>query len=91
MAKLSKDELVAKINEKVMDEDVKIELMEDVTDSIDSENTENEDNQRIVELEETVKTLREKYKQRFLQGSQKEDDEDDGGLEQKEVIDIKEI
>ena len=33
--KLSKDDLIAKINEKVMDEDVKIELMEDVTDSFE--------------------------------------------------------
>ena len=36
--KLSKDELLAKINEKVMDEDVKIELIEDVTDSFEIDN-----------------------------------------------------
>ena len=35
--KLSKDELIAKVNEKVMDEDVKIELMEDITDSFESD------------------------------------------------------
>ena len=65
--KLSKDELIAKINEKVMDEDVKIELMEDVTDSVQTEGSTNEeDNQRIEELETKYKDLQEKYKERFL-------------------------
>ena len=38
--KLNKEELIQKINEKVMDEDVKIELMEDITDSLDVESEE---------------------------------------------------
>lgn len=90
--KLSKDDLIKKINDKVMDEDVKIELMEDITDSFKDDSTSEEDTQRIEELEEKYKTLQEKYKERFLQGTEikKEDNEDDG-LEEKEVIDIKEI
>ena len=89
--KMSKDDLIKKINDKVMDEDVKIELMEDITDSFEEGST-NEDTQRIEELEEKYKTLQEKYKERFLQGTEikKEENEDDG-LEEKEVIDIKEI
>ena len=90
--KMSKDDLIKKINDKVMDEDVKIELMEDITDSFEESSTSEEDTQRIEELEEKYKTLQEKYKERFLQGTEikKEDNEDDG-LEEKEVIDIKEI
>ena len=87
--KLSKDELLAKINEKVMDEDVKIELIEDVTDSfeIDDSNSNEEYEQRITELEDKYKNLQEKYKERFLNKvDEKEDDE-----EKEEVIDVKEI
>ena len=87
--KLSKDELLAKINEKVMDEDVKIELIEDVTDSfeVDDSNSNEEYDQRIKELEDKYKNLQEKYKERFLNKvEEKEDDE-----EKEEVIDVKEI
>ena len=91
--KLSKDDLIQKINDKVMDEDVKIELMEDITDSFEEDSTNEEDTQRIEELEEKYKTLQEKYKERFLQGTEikKEEKNEDDGLEEKEVIDIKEI
>ena len=88
--KLSKDDLIKKINDKVMDEDVKIELMEDITDSFEEGSTSEEDTQRITELEEKYKTLQEKYKERFLQGED-EEEKDDDELEEKEVIDIKEI
>ena len=90
--KMSKDDLIKKINDKVMDEDVKIELMEDITDSFEEGSTSEEDTQRIKELEEKYKTLQEKCKERLLQGTEikKEDNEYDG-LEEKEVIDIKEI
>ena len=89
--KMSKEDLVKKVNDKVMDEDVKIELMEDITDSFE-ENTSNEDAQRIKELEEKYETLLEKYKERFLKGNDEviEEDEDEE-VEEKEVVDIKEI
>lgn len=93
--KLSKDELIAKINEKVMDEDVKIELMEDITDSVETEGSTNEeDRQRIEELEIKYKDLQEKYKERFLNSNTKEDKEDKEemiGNEEEKTIDIKEI
>ena len=90
--KMSKVDLIKKINDKVMDEDVKIELMEDITDSFEEGSTSEEDTQRITELEEKYKTLQEKYKERFLQGEEKKEEEkDDDELEEKEVIDIKEI
>ena len=49
--KLNKEELIQKINEKVMDEDVKIELMEDITDSFDVESEEPKEDERVKELE----------------------------------------
>lgn len=89
--KMSKEDLVKKVNDKVMDEDVKIELMEDITDSFD-ENTSIEDSQRVTELEEKYKILQEKYKERFLKGEEKKDNKkEDEELEEKEIIDIKEI
>lgn len=93
--KLSKDELIQKINEKVMDEDVKIELMEDITDSFEvetEEKTEVED-ERVKELEEKYKNLQEKYKERFLKGSEVEEEKEDETeeLKEEEVIDVKEI
>lgn len=97
MAKLSKEELIKKVSEKVMDEDVQIELMEDITDSMEVENvdTSSEDKTRIEELETQVKELKAKYKERFLKGSDEKDDEkiedEDVELKEKEVIDIKEI
>lgn len=93
--KLSKDELIAKINEKVMDEDVKIELMEDITDSVETEGSTNEeDKQRIEELETKYKDLQEKYKERFLNSNTKEAKEDKEEMidnEEEKTIDIKEI
>ena len=79
--KLSKEELLAKVNEKVMDEDVKIELMEDITDSF-SDTEEVKDDERVKELEEKYKVLQEKYKERFLNGN---DEENKEVAEEKEV------
>ncbi len=92
--KLSKDELIAKINEKVMDEDVKIELMEDITDSVETEGSTNEeDKQRIKEIETKYKDLQEKYKERFLNSNTKEDKNKEEMIdnEEEKTIDIKEI
>lgn len=91
--KLSKEELIKKINDKVMDEDVKIELMEDITDSFEENTTTNEDLQRITELEEKYKILQEKYKERFLKGEEKKEDdkEEQEELTEEEIVDIKEI
>lgn len=90
--KLSKDELIQKINEKVMDEDVKIELMEDITDSFEVTSEEPKEDERVAELEEKYKNLQEKYKERFLKGSEVAEEESEETEEkQEEVVDIKEI
>lgn len=88
--KLSKDELISKINGYEIDDNVKIELMEDVTDSF--ENT--VDTSETEDLKAKYEELKQKYKDRFLKGeeTEKETKENDNPeMEEKEVIDIKEI
>lgn len=86
MSKLSKDELIQKINEKEdIGDDTKIELMEDITDSFDVESSENS------EYKNKYEELKEKYKERFLNSSKKDEKEDVEGLEEKKEISIKEI
>ena len=94
--KLSKEELSAKINDLDIDEEIKVSLMEDIADSIEV-SSETEDNGELEELKIKYESLREKYKERFLKGSdeteEKEDEEkeDDDELKEEEVIDVKEI
>lgn len=90
--KLSKEELKQKINELVTDNDIAIQLLEDIEDSMEVGEV---DTTKIDELQAKFDDLQEKYKQRFLKGDDKKDAEDkkevDEELEEKEVIDIKEI
>lgn len=93
--KLSKDELKAKIDEKIEDEDLKIELLEDVEDSIDVvedqvEKVLKEDYDKILN---ELADLKEKYKARFLGKDDVVEEKVEDVLEEKEdeVIDVKEI
>ena len=67
MAKLSKEELLSKITEKVQDEDLSIELMEDISDSFggDDESVKAEYDKKISELESALDEMKKKYKERF--------------------------
>lgn len=95
MAKYSAEELSSRINDLELDDDVKISLMEDITDSVSPDESEElaslkaEIEKAHAELEE----LKEKYKARFLKAVESEDvsESEDDDLEEKEVIDIKEI
>lgn len=94
--KLSKEELKKKIDEKIEDNDTKIELLEDIEDSFEIETDKGETVSK--EDYETLKaeheSLKEKYKNRFLsKDEEKEEKTDDDGEELKEekVIDVKEI
>lgn len=90
MAKMSKDELISKINGLEIDDTVKIELMEDVTDSM--EVAPEVDNTELEEIKTKYEELKTKYKERFLKGDEtKEEEKDDEELEEKEIIDVKEI
>ena len=91
MAKLTKEELIAKVNEKLADNsELAIEFMEDITDSF-----ENVDLSSYVE-KAMYDELLQRYKDRFVKG---ELDKDIGGEEPKEevideeekVIDVQEI
>lgn len=90
--KLSKEELKQKVNELVRDNEIAIQLLEDIEDSMEVGEV---DTTKIDELQAKFDDLQEKYKQRFLKGDDKKDAEDkkevDEELEEKEVIDIKEI
>ena len=93
--KLSKEELKKKIDEKISDEDLKIELLDDIEDSIDiwddSEKVEKTAYDEVVAERDEIKR---KYKERFLKGDDVEDEdakEDDEELKEEEVIDVKEI
>lgn len=92
--KLSKEELKAKVNELVTDNEIAIQLLEDIEDSMEVAEV---DTSKIDELQAKLDDLQEKYKQRFLKGDDKEDDAEEktedveDELEEKEVIDIKEI
>ena len=95
--KLSKEELKKKIADVVEDEDTQISLLEDIEDSfVEPDESDKVDKTAYDELESKYKDLQEKYKQRFLAGDDQKDVEDkkedvDEELEEKEVIDIKEI
>lgn len=99
--KLNKEELKKKVNEIVTDNDVAIQLLEDIEDSFDEsaevDNTKIDELQaKIDEQQSKIDELQEKYKERFLTGNKEEKTEDkkpeeDDGLEEKDIIDIKEI
>lgn len=95
MSKFTAEEINGRINDLEIDEDVKISLMEDITDSFEV-NNEDELNGLKSELDSTkekYEDLKEKYKERFLNPvefkEEKVDDKKD--LDEKIVIDIREI
>lgn len=92
MAKLTKEELIKKISEKVSDAEVQVELMEDVTDSFGEE----VDNTELEELKLKYDELMNKYRDRFLEVKEVKEEiekaqDDSEELEEDEVIDIQEI
>lgn len=94
--KLSKEELKKKIDEKISDDDLKIELLEDIEDSIDVSEDETEKVEKTAYDEVVAERdeIKRKYKERFLKGEEVkeyENKEDDEELKEEEVIDVKEI
>lgn len=92
--KLSKEELKAKINEVITDDDLKISLLEDIEDSVDvTDETEKVEKSAYDELEIKYNELKEKYKERFLNSDVKEEVVEETEEEPKEddVIDVKDI
>lgn len=90
--KLSKEDLIKKINEKAIDEDIKVELIEDVSDSFEVAEVVEDKTEELEEMTRKYEELREKYKERFLSGSDVEEEKpEDEGLKEEEVVDVKEI
>ena len=87
--KLSKEDLKKKVNEMSIDDETKIELLEDIEDSFEVEG----DNTELEEIKTKYEELKEKYKARFLDSysDSKEDEEQNEELEEVEEVDIKEI
>ena len=96
MARFSAEELSSRVNDLELDDEVKISLMEDITDSISPDESEELASLKT-ELEKAkadYDDLKEKYKERFLKAAEVEEVKDEvkeEDLEEKEVIDIKEI
>lgn len=67
MSKLTKKDLLKKINEKITDVDLATELIEDVEDSFEGTDT-TELEQQIEDLQNQNTELKQKYKDRFLKG-----------------------
>ena len=102
MARLGKDEFNKKYSEKIVDnDDLLIELMEDISDSVDGESAElaslkeeiSKKELEINDLKMKYEDLKSKYKERFLSSEELEKVEivPEESLEVKEVIDVKEI
>lgn len=88
MAKLTKEELIAKVNEKLGDnQELAVELMEDITDSIDSDITE------LEEMKQKYDELLQRYKDRFMNPEEVKEEIKEEVVEENEpeVIDVKEI
>ena len=90
--KLSKEELKNKVNELVQDNDIAIQLLEDIEDSMEIGEI---DKTELESLQAKFDELQTKYRERFIKGEEvKEELEEkptDDGMEEKEVIDVKEI
>lgn len=101
--KLSAQDFIKKyVEEKKIfgeNDDAAIEMMEDITDSINVDAAVAEENETLKQENEKLKAdlddLRERYKMRFMQGDavaeEKVEDKDGELVEEKDVIDIKEI
>lgn len=95
--KLSKEELKKKIDEKITDEDLKIELLEDIEDSVDitEDETEKVEKTAYDEVVAERDEIKRKYKERFLAPEEVKESEDVEEKEETEetedVIDVKEI
>ena len=88
MAKLSKEELIAKINEKLADNtELAVELMEDVTDSFEADTSE------LDALKIKYDELLNRYKERFMSGEEipEVEKEPEEVVEEEKVVDVKEI
>lgn len=95
--KLSKDDLKKKLDERIEDEDLKIELLEDVEDSFEEvveDTVERVEKSMYDELETKYDELKTKYKERFFKTEDEtvtEEKEDETGLTEETVYEKEDI
>jgi hypothetical protein len=85
--KLSKEDFKKKVNEMEIDDEKKIELLEDIEDSFEVES----DNTELEEIKAKYEELKEKYKARFLDSDSKEEEEEKEEVKEVEEVDVEEI
>ena len=90
MTKLDKNALIEKYKEKI-DEESSIEFFEDIADSFDESDEVKTLKNELEEKQVKYDELKEKYKTRFLEGSFKDEEDDDDEPKLKNVIDFREI
>lgn len=91
MAKLGKDEFNKKYSEKINDDNLLIELMEDATDSFDNRNEVETLKAELEESNRKYTELQNKYKERFLSGEVVPPKKEEEYIKEKEYVDIREI
>ena len=92
MPKFTKEELASRINDLEIADDVKLSLMEDVSDSIiDEAEAVKEISDKLEAKTKEYDDLLAKYKERFMTSDKEVDEEQDLDVETEEVIDVKEL
>lgn len=86
--KKSKEELKQTIVDSVADEEVQIALLEDIEDSFVEQEV---DNTAIEELQAKYDDLKQRYKDRFLKGEEKEETEKEETAEKEELEEVEEL
>lgn len=92
MPKFTKEELASRINDLEIADDVKLSLMEDVSDSIiDEAEAIKEVSDKLEAKTKEYDDLLAKYKERFMTSDKEVDEEQDLDVDTEEVIDVKEL
>lgn len=101
MALVSKQELLETVNSADMSEDIKIKLMEDITDSFDEDaiNKQKADYEadkanmeaEIARIKADLEEAKQRYKDRFLEGGTTAPDVTEVTENEEKIVDVKEI
>lgn len=88
--KMNKEELKNKIDTYEIPDEIKIEILEDIEDSVEV-NDDKIEKSEYENLNAKYEELKTKYKERFMSSDSEVEDEKEDEVDEKEVIDIKEI
>lgn len=101
MALVTKKELLETVNSADMSDEIKIKLMEDITDSFDEEaiNKQRADYEKdkaemeaeIAMIKADLEAAKQRYKDRFLEGGSTAPDVTDVTDNEEKIVDVKEI